>query len=274
MWIQTLNTKNFWTWNFATWQAPGSPALVPAAAVADYGSPVGPQLHLPTLWKSSSISNGARCLPLGNWIKLLMSSQEKWGFELKSNKPFPLEEFPPVPLYLADSCHYSTLPIPPGLFTNSVPAFTSNIGRITKTFRTTRVCMNYLAKAQQTDCHQKALDYLHYAQRAPRLILEKIIQQTTHTPCAVSAINRGTLAMLMGEHLFPSFVHYLFQVIKFITSFGCTLTNRAHSVSLKLSIKHQICSVCITQSCLAENSIFRLGGKDSKRFNWSIHMTD
>lgn len=96
---------------------------------------------------------------------------------------------------------------------------------------------------------------------------KKIIQQTTHTPCAVSAINRGTLAMLMGEHLFPSFVHYLFHVIKFITSFGCTLTNRAHSVSLKLSIKHQTCSVCITQSCLAENSIFRLGGKDSKRFN-------
>lgn len=176
MWIQTLNKKNFWTWNFATWQAPGSPALLPAAAAEDYRSPVAPQWHLPTLWKSSSISNGARCLPLGNWIKLLMSSQEKWAFELKSNKPFPLEEFPPLPLSLTDSCHYNTLPIPPGFFTNSAPAFANNIGRITRRFCTARLCVSYWAKAQQTDFHQKALDYLYRAHRAPRLILEKKIQ--------------------------------------------------------------------------------------------------
>lgn len=241
MWIQTLNKKKFWTWHFATWQAPGSPALLPAAAAEDYRSPVGPRWHLPALWKSSSISNGARCLPLGNWIKLLMSSQEKRGFELKSNKPFPLEEFLPLPLSLTDSCHYNTLPISPGVFTNSAPDFANNIGRITRTFWTTRVCVNYSAKAQQTDCHQKALDYLYWAHRAPRLILEKK-NTTNNTHCAASAINRGTLALLTGEHLFPSFVHYLFQVIKFVTSFGCTLMNRACGVSLKLSMKHQACS--------------------------------
>lgn len=206
MWIQTLNKKNFWTWNFATWQAPGSPALLPAAAAEDYISPVGPQWHLPTLWKSSTISNGARCLALGIWTKLLMSSQEKWGFELKNNKPFPLEEFPPLPLCLTDSCHYNTSPIPPGLFTNSAPAFANYIGRITRVFWTTRVCVNYLAKAQQTNFQQKALDR-YWTHRASRLIFEKIIQQITHTPWAASAIKGGTLVLLIRKYLF-SFVHY------------------------------------------------------------------
>lgn len=140
----------------------------------------------------------------------------KMSFELKSNKPFPLEKFPPLPLPLTDSCHYNTFPIPPGLFTNSALVFANTIGRITRTFWTTRMCMNYLATAQQTDFQQKALDYLYWTHRAPRLILEKIIQ-VTHIPCAASVINRGTLAL--GEHLFPSFVHYLFQVIKFVTSY-------------------------------------------------------
>lgn len=205
MWIQTLNKKNFWTWNPATWQAPGSPALLPAAAAEDHRSPVGPQWHLPTLWKSSSISNGTRCLPLGIWIKLLTSSQEKWGFELKSNKPFPLEEFPPLPLSLTDSCHYNILPIPPGLFTNSAPAFASNIGRITRGFWTTRVCVNYSEKAQQSDFHQKALDYLYWAHRAPRLILEKNnTTNNTHSLCSLchkqrlhlGSAHRGTSLLL------------------------------------------------------------------------------
>lgn len=101
---------------------------------------------------------------------------------------------------------------------------------------------------------------------------KKIIQQITH--CAASAITSGTLALLMVEYLFPSFVHYLFQVIKFVTSFGCTLMNRACGVSLKLYTKYQACSVCITQPCLAETSLLRLGGKAPKRFNLPIHMTD
>lgn len=197
----------------------------------------------------------------------------KMSFELKSNKPFPLEKFPPLPLSLTDSCHYNTFPIPPGLFTNSALAFANTIGRITRTFWTTRMRMNYLAMAQQTDFQQKALDYLYWTHRAPRLILEKIIQ-VTHIPCAASVINRGTLALVMGEHFFPSFVHYLFQVIKFVTSFDCTLMSRACGVSLKLPIKHQACSVCITQPCLAETNFFRLGGNPPKRFNWTIHTTD
>lgn len=41
--------NKFWASVCATWQASGYPALLPAAAAEDYISPVGPQLHLPTL---------------------------------------------------------------------------------------------------------------------------------------------------------------------------------------------------------------------------------
>ena len=102
-----------------------------------------------TPWIPYSISDGTRCLCLGNWIKLLTSSQAKLGFEFKNkqtNKPTLHGEFPPLPLSLTDSCHYSVLPIPPGSLTNSAPGFATSIGKITRTLRTTGVCVNKLRK--------------------------------------------------------------------------------------------------------------------------------
>lgn len=141
-------------------------------------------------------------------------------------------------------------------------------------FWTTRVCVNYLAKTQQTDFYQKALDYLYWAHRAPRLMLEKKINTTHNTHCAASATNRGTLALLMEEHLFLSFVHCLCQVIKFVISFGCTLRNRACSISLKLSIEHQSCSSMHYTAMLGWNKLIQAWRQSPKRFNLTIQMTD
>lgn len=151
------------------------------------------------------------------------------SFELKSNKPFPLEKFPPLPLSLTDSCHYNTFPIPPGLFTNSAPAFANIIGRITRTFWTTRMCMNYLAKAQQTDFQQKALDYLYWAHRAPRLILEKDNTSNTHSLCSLCHKQRhlgsghgGTsLPLLCSLFVSSNKICYLFWLHTYEQSMQC-----------------------------------------------------
>lgn len=106
------------------------------------------RLHIPcrslvtfanTLWMPSRTPNGTRSLCLGNWMA---PRKMRFWVQKQPMKTFLHDEFPPLTSSLTDSSHYTVPPTPPGLFTNSAPAFATNVGRITRTFWTTWTCGN------------------------------------------------------------------------------------------------------------------------------------